>query len=156
MVEDPLVEVARQLRTLRERYDGLDLLIAEGRSTRMAHLDHELADLADRMDSLEAYAATLEARSVAGALLQLALASNLYEDLDGGVTDAARQQQMLIRHRRLAFSAARALLHWVDVSDDLGITRLMDVHLDPWDSREDTGGRVEPRRQPEDTEREAA
>jgi hypothetical protein len=77
--DDPLVEIGREITRL---YDRIRVLDAREGLTPIEknYAADEHSDLWDRIDCLRAYATTLQAKSLTGALVQLGIAAKLFDD----------------------------------------------------------------------------
>src|SRR5882724_8991820 len=104
--DDPVAEIGRRIAELRDRYKELDVMDNSGTSIVVTYRKAEMDDLDEQIYCLEKYASTLRACSLEGALVQIGLASSIFDyvidyppDLDSSAPTSEE-----LRFRRLIFS----------------------------------------------------
>jgi hypothetical protein len=85
------------------------------------------------MQCLQAYASTIRAESLEGALVQIGLAVNLVYELLNDKLDESDRERIEDRFKRLIFSAVRALADDPKLDlVELSVWYHLGEHLDPW------------------------
>jgi hypothetical protein len=126
---DPAAEIGKQIAELvlrREQIEGRRDLSDVERTYR----DTERRDLDSRISALRAYASTVRATSRDGALVQFALAAQIFDELETSDEPRTFDREDF---NRLVYSAVAALSDDVDLdATELSVTYFMPDHLDPW------------------------
>lgn len=129
----PVVDAGRRIQALQEYYDTLDAEDRRGNDRRATYVNATLADIDQQIQCLTDYISTLETESVEGAILQIAIASSLFDDVTQNVVDDRYREKASLQFNRLIYSATDFLRK--DPSFDLpsiAVDRFMGDSLNPW------------------------
>lgn len=131
--EDPVVTTVREIDRLQSRFNDLD----EMRGGEEGYRQREMRHLEDDIRAHRAYLMTLRPQSIEGALLLVGAAFDVES-----VAWSSRGEDLRARsHRELAralWAVADFLVNEFDIdADALGLSRLMDKHMNPWQTYEE-------------------
>jgi hypothetical protein len=131
---DQAAEIGKRIAELvlrREQIEGRQNLS----EVEQTYRDSERRDLDSRISALRAYASTVRATSRDGALVQFALAAQIFDEREASDDDPRTYDRE--DFNRLVYSAVAALSDDVDLdATELSVTYFLPDHLDPWKTYE--------------------
>jgi hypothetical protein len=132
---DPVAEIGRRLEELAVRRDEIEAAGFNRNEPGIYKIyrDGALDDVDDQIDCLRAYATTMRATSLEGALVQIGLADLIFDDATENRLKEWDLKVSRLRHRRLIHSAVGQLIKVVDLDTGaIGLWRSLGENQDPW------------------------
>jgi len=130
---DPIVAIANEIAACHKRATELLRERTTGGSNRTIDKEAEVDRLYTRIYEARDELTGLKAQSVEGAVVQLAVASNIFSNIGENPLDLDHRCCALILYRRLVYSAISFLCDESGIEEnDLALPLFLEPHLDPW------------------------
>lgn len=131
--DDPIIALANEIASLHQQIDELESSQQASDPSQYASIDSEIQKLYRRIFAAQDELTVLKAQSVQGAMIQLAAASVIFNDVAENELDPERKQLALMQYRRLVYSAFPVICSALDIDqEDHALPHLLEPHLDPW------------------------
>lgn len=134
---DPVVAIGRLIAEHTDCHNKLEREAWEAarakRFSEEIYKRREVAHLSDRIDALTDYVSTIRANSIEGAIIQIAVASDLFESLVSNDLEQHQIDQKSLKFDRLIHSAITALGLGPDDLRALGVCRYLSESSNPWE-----------------------
>jgi len=130
---DPIIAIANEIASLHQQIDELESSEQLSYPSQNATFDSEIHSLYHRIFAAQEELTGLKAQSVQGAMIQLAAASVIFNDVAENELDPERKQLALMQYRRLVYSAFPIICTALDIAqEDHVLPHFLEPYLDPW------------------------